>query len=122
MGTADEEVGEILDEVIKAGEDLDFLHLLAGLADPEDKKLGGCVCAILTFVTQEAMSVVRGVQNWNGWEAWSLLALRPLDPLDVFAMTHAGHAAEENQRLEGLADSSPGLGGEGKQPEGGARH
>ena len=74
MGTADEVVREILDEIIKAGKDPDWLHLLASLADAEEKKLGADLYAILTSVVSgEAMSVVRGVQHGNGWEAWSLL-------------------------------------------------
>ena len=40
METADEAVREILDEITKAAKDLDWLHLLASLADAEEKKLG----------------------------------------------------------------------------------
>ena len=50
------------------------------------------------------------------------LEVRPTDPSKVFDGHDACHAAEENQRREGCADSCPGLGSEGEVPEGGARH
>ena len=56
MGTADEVVHEILDEIIKSGKDPDWLHLLASLADAGEKKLGADIYAILTsVVTAETM-------------------------------------------------------------------
>ena len=67
MGTADEVVREILDEITKAGKDPDWLQLLASLADAEEKNLGADLYAILTSVVSgEAMSVVRECSTGTG--------------------------------------------------------
>ena len=61
IGTAGEEVREILD-VIKEGKDLDWLRLLAGLADLEEKKLGADLCAIFRrgYVSCEGCAMGKG--------------------------------------------------------------
>ena len=57
METADEVVREILDEIIKAGKDSDWLHLLASLPDAEEKNLGADLQAILTSVVTGARAL-----------------------------------------------------------------
>ena len=125
MGTADEVVREILNEIIKAGKDPDWLHLMASLADAEEKKPRADLYAIFTSVmTREAMSVVRGraVRERVGCVELVGREVRSTDPSKVFDGHEARHAAEENQRREGFADSCPLLGSEGEELEGGARH
>ena len=115
METADEEVREILDSIMKASKDADWLHLVAGLAFPEEKKLGAHLCAILT-------SIVSGKAIWV--ERWRVggselvgLEVRPKDPCEVLDGHDGCHAAKEDQRREGLADSCPGHGDEGEEPQ-----
>ncbi len=76
-------VREVFQEVIKAGKELDCgiaFTTIKGWTPEDTDKYGAELYAVLTsVVTEDAMTVVRGVMDGNGWEVWSRLFNR-FDP------------------------------------------
>ena len=83
IGAANSRVREALQEVIKAGKELDCdiaFTTIKGWTSEDTDKYGAELYAVLTsVVTGDAMTVVRGVVDGNGWEVWSRLFNR-FDP------------------------------------------
>ena len=75
IGAANSRVREAVQEVIKAGKELDCdiaFTTIKGWTSEDTDKYGAELYAVLTsVVTGDAMTVVRGVVDGNGWEVWS---------------------------------------------------
>jgi hypothetical protein len=84
VGMANPKARGYLEEIQKAGKDVDFKEIFAGAVDDEDEqqigKVGSELYAMLSsLLSGEAMTVVRGVLTGDGWLAWSKLNAR-FDP------------------------------------------
>jgi hypothetical protein len=81
VGMVNPKARMLLEEIQKAGKNVDFQHIFMGEASEEQvEKMGSELYAMLsTLVVGEAMTVVRGVVSGDGWLAWSKLNIR-FDP------------------------------------------
>jgi hypothetical protein len=84
VGMANPKARSYLEEIQKAGKEVDFKQIFAEALDAEDKqqveKVGSELYAMLSsLVSGEAMTVLRGVLTGDGWLAWAKLNAR-FDP------------------------------------------
>jgi hypothetical protein len=84
VGMANPKARSYLEEIQKAGKEVDFQKVFAEALEQEDKvqveKVGSELYAMLSsLVTGEAMTVLRGVLTGDGWLAWAKLNAR-FDP------------------------------------------
>ena len=84
VGMANPKARSYLEEIQKAGKDVDFHQIFSEALGDDDKlqveKVGSELYAMLSsLVSGEAMTVIRGVLSGDGWLAWSKLNAR-FDP------------------------------------------